>query len=89
MNNLGYPFNNDLDLSTALYYGLYMDTNHFEEIFHPYDKDMRDYLQTKEQLLFQLENTNLSMAELNIASKALNNKIYSEIPLCIDSDRYL
>lgn len=78
MNNLGYPFNNDLDLSTALYYGLYMDTNHFEEIFHPYDKDMRDYLQTKEQLLFQLENTNLSMAELNIASKALNNKIYSE-----------
>ncbi len=78
MNNLGYPFREDLNLSTALYYGLYMDTNHFEEIFHPLDKDMRDYLQTKEQLLFQLENTNLSMAELEIASKALISKIYNE-----------
>ncbi len=73
---VGYPVNEDLNLSTALYYGLYMDTNQFEEIYHPLDKDMRDYLQTKEQLLFQLMNTNLSLEELGIASVALNNKIY-------------
>lgn len=75
---LNFQIVDDLNLSTALYYGLYMDTNHFEEIFHPLDKDMRDSLQTKDQLLFQLMNTNLSLTELNIASAALNNKIYNE-----------
>lgn len=75
---VGFDISDDGKLSTALYYGLYTDTNHFEEIFHPLDKDMRDTLVKDEALLFRLINTNLSMQELNIASQALNQKVYDE-----------
>ncbi len=78
MEKTGFKVDTDIHLATALYYGLYMDTNRFEEIFHPLDKDMKDYLMTNDTLLFQLINTNLSMNELDIASRALNRKIYNE-----------
>ena len=32
------------ELSTALYYGLYTDTNRFTEVAHPLDRDMMDSL---------------------------------------------
>lgn len=72
----GFDTDSDIDLSTALYYGLYNDTNQFEEIFHPLDKDMKDNLKKNETLLFKLMNTNLSLEELNIASVALTKQIY-------------
>lgn len=75
---VGYDMDDDICLSTALYYGLYNDTNQFEEIYHPLDKDMRDSLKKDETLLFQLMNTNLSLKELNIASEALTKQIYCE-----------
>ena len=34
----------DKKLGTALYYGLYTDTNQFAEIFNPLDMDMREGL---------------------------------------------
>lgn len=74
----GYDISEDIKLCTALYYGLYMDTSQFEEIYHPLDKDMRDSLVKDDQILFRLMNTNLSMRELSIASTALMNKIYDE-----------
>lgn len=74
----GFDISRDVKLSTALYYGLYMDTNRFEEIFHPLDKDMRDTLDKDEALLFRLANTNLSIRELNIASRALSSQRYDE-----------
>lgn len=75
---IGYDISEDINLSTALYYGLYSDTNQFEEIYHPLDKDMRDTLETNDLLLFRLMNTNLSMKELEIASTALTKKYYDE-----------
>ena len=73
---VGFDIDSDINLSTALYYGLYNDTNQFEEIYHPLDKDMRDSLNKNEQLLFKLMNTNLSLNELDIASVALTKQVY-------------
>jgi phosphoglycolate phosphatase len=56
-----------------LYYGLFTDTCGLTEIFHPLDKDMRDILAYNKIIVKSLQNTNLSLAELNIAGAALNN----------------
>ena len=74
----GIDINGDVDLATALYYGLYSDSNQFEELFHPMDRDMRDYLKKDDALIFRLINTNLSMEELGVAGRALNRQTFSE-----------
>ncbi|MBO4395675.1 MAG: DHH family phosphoesterase [Eubacterium sp.] len=76
MRREGWNFDDDLSLSTALYYGLYSDSNQFEELFHPLDRDMRDSLKRDDALIFRLINTNLSVNELNIASRALSGQIF-------------
>jgi phosphoglycolate phosphatase len=59
------------EVSTALYYGLYSDTNGMEEIAHPLDKDMRDTLKFDKQIINNLRFNNLTIAELGIAGAAL------------------
>lgn len=76
LNSEGFQINDDLKLSTALYYGLYSDTNQFGEMYHPLDRDMKDSLVKNDPLLFQLMNTNLSLEEMNIASEALTRQKY-------------
>lgn len=78
MRGYGFDFTEKRNLSTALYYGLYSDTNQFDEIFHPLDRDMKDSLKKDDVLLFQLMNTNLSLKELFIASEALNKQRFVE-----------
>lgn len=73
-----FDIHDDIELSTALYYGLYSDTNQFGEVYHPLDRDMRDELKKDDVLLFHLMNTNLSIQELKIASTALAKQIYDE-----------
>lgn len=73
----GFPVSDDKDLMTALYYGLYSDSNAFAEMFHPLDRDMRDSLKKDDSLIFQLINTNLTMDELQVASRALMNQKFS------------
>lgn len=63
--------NEDKNLATALYYGLLMDTNNFTEIFHPADKDLRDYTDFERSQIIRFRNSNLSLDELEIAGKAL------------------
>ncbi len=58
-------------ISTALYYGLYTDTNNLTELYHPLDKDMLDDLTYDIGIIKLLKNTVLSMDELKIASIAL------------------
>ena len=67
----------DRKLSTALYYGLYMDTNMFAEIFHPEDMDMRDTLDFDKNLITRFRNSNLSLQELEIAGIAMISTIYN------------
>lgn len=74
----GYPVMEDKMLVTALYYGLYMDTNAFSEIKHPFDMDMIEELVPEEKIFTQLKNSNFSFQELEIASLALLRYTYDE-----------
>jgi len=58
-------------VSTALYYGLFTDTNSLEEIAHPLDKDARDSLKFDQSIIKRLRGNNLTLSELNIAANAL------------------
>lgn len=74
----GRDINENENVATALYYGLYMDTNGFSEISHPADRDLRDFAKCDNALIGLLRNTNLSLEELNIAGDALNSVEYVE-----------
>lgn len=67
----GYPVNEDVNLGTALYYGLYTDTNQFAELFNPRDMDMRESLVYNKSLITLFRNSNLSLQELEIAGIAM------------------
>lgn len=60
------------EVATALFYGLYTDTNGFAEVRHPSDRDMWDNLVPDERILKKLKRSNLSLDDLAIASAALN-----------------
>ena len=68
----------DMKLGTALYYGLYSDTNQFAEIYNPLDMDMRDALPCEKSLIKLFRNSNLSLHELEIAGVALIRHIYND-----------
>ena len=61
----------DKKVSTALYYGLYSDTNAFSEISHPLDRDMVDSLNYDKALILRLKNMNLTLKEARIAGVAM------------------
>ncbi len=62
-----------LQTSTALYYGLYMDTNEFSEVRHPADREARDELVFDDRIFTLLKNSNLSPEELRQAGASLQN----------------
>ena len=66
-------FTPDINLSTALYYGLFTDTNGFSEMRHPLDRDMWDALQINENILKRLRLSNLSVDDLFQVSTALGS----------------
>ena len=61
----------DKKVSTALYYGLYSDTNAFSEMTHPLDRDMIDSLDYDKALILRLKNMNLTLKEARIAGVAM------------------
>lgn len=61
----------DKKVSTALFYGLYSDTNAFSEMAHPLDLDMRDSLRYDKNLILRLKNMNLTLKEARIAGVAM------------------
>jgi phosphoglycolate phosphatase len=69
----GFSFKDNPDVGTALYYGLYTDTNNLSEIVHPLDMDLRDSVKYDAGLMKRLKNSNLSMSDLTIAGKTLNS----------------
>ena len=74
----GFEPSENESLSTALYYGLFMDTGKLQEIRHPKDKDMRDELEftLSKNILTLLENSNISSEELTIAGNAMSKVDY-------------
>lgn len=73
-----YPVDDDIKLSTALYYGLYTDTGNLTEISHPADRDLRDFARTDKSVLSIFMNSVLSLPELKIAGNALNQTTYNK-----------
>jgi phosphoglycolate phosphatase len=63
-------FLKDEKISTALYYGLYTDTNGLAEIRHPLDRDLSEVYFDK-ALIKKLKNANITMPELSIVSGSL------------------
>ena len=74
----GFDISRDLKLSTALYYGLYTDTNKFSEVSHPLDRDMMDELIVNKSLITYMSNSNISLGELKITGKAILGYEYHE-----------
>lgn len=73
-----YEVNDNVNLATALYYGLYTDTGSFEEIFHPKDMDLRDEANADAALITKFRNSNISIEELETAGAALLRCDYNE-----------
>lgn len=73
-----YPIQKEAFLGTALYYGLYTDTNQFSELFHPMDMDMREALPYNKRLITMFRNSNLSLKELEIAGIAMIRYSYND-----------
>ena len=66
------------ELSTALYYGLYTDTNRFTEVSHPLDRDMMDALVVNKSLIKEMSNSNITLDELKITGTAIMESEYSK-----------
>lgn len=68
----------DINLGTALYYGLFTDTNQFAEIFNPLDMDMREAVPYNKTLITLFRNSNLSLQEMEVAGVAMIRHIYND-----------
>ncbi|MBR6696902.1 MAG: DHH family phosphoesterase [Lachnospiraceae bacterium] len=78
LKEAGYDVNADISVATALYYGLYMDSNQLSEISHPFDRDMVDFLKYDKSLVTRLRYANFNLAELQVAGVAILNREYDE-----------
>lgn len=78
MTDEGYDFREKREIGTALFYGLYTDTNEFSEIYNPLDLDMRDGVDVNRSLITLFRNSNISLSELETAGIALIRNIYNE-----------
>ncbi len=67
----GLDVDGEMLLSTALYYGLYTDTNKFTEVSHPLDRDMRDSLIVNNGIIVEMSNSNISLDELRLTGRAI------------------
>lgn len=67
----GYNVTDDNGLGTALYYGLFTDTNQFSELHNPLDKDLRDSVEHNKSLITLFRNSNITLSELEIAGIAM------------------
>lgn len=78
LKEAGFSFEGKKKLGTALYYGLFTDTNQFSELHNPVDMDMRDDVEVYHNLISLFKNSNLSLKELEIAGVALIRYIMNE-----------
>ena len=74
----GLSVEDERELSTALYYGLYTDTNRLAEVAHPLDRDMRDNLIVSRSIITEMSNSNISLEELTITGHAITGYEYHE-----------
>ena len=78
LKEAGYTITDENNLGTALYYGLYSDTNQFSEIRNPSDMDMREEIPHDQTMITLFRNSNLSLKELEIAGIAMIRYSYND-----------
>lgn len=78
LQEMHYPVEKNRNLGTALYYGLYMDTNQFSELSNPVDMDMRESLNFDKNQITLFRNSNISLKELEIAGVAMLRCNYND-----------
>lgn len=78
MTEEGFSFRDRMELGTALYYGLYSDTNQFSEIYHPLDMQLRDSVPFDKDMISLFRNSNLSLEEMEITGVAMIQHVYNE-----------
>lgn len=76
LRNENYPIDDDVDLSTALYYGLLTDTSNFADLHDMLDRKMQDNLKVQSSFITRFRNSNISKEELSIAGDALRHAIF-------------
>ncbi|MGN0400966.1 MAG: bifunctional oligoribonuclease/PAP phosphatase NrnA [Acetatifactor sp.] len=74
----GFEVNRDMSVATALYYGLFMDSNEFSEIRHALERDMLDFLRIDHQLFNRLTHANFTLEEFETAGMAMLRYNYNE-----------
>lgn len=74
----GYDVNKDIAVATALYYGLFMDSNELSEVRHPLERDMLDFLRIDEPLLNHVTHANFTLEEFETAGMAMLRYNYNE-----------
>lgn len=71
LREAGFDINDDNGLGTALYYGLYTDTNQLSELHNPLDRDLIESIPYDASLITLFRNSNISLKELEIAGIAM------------------
>lgn len=74
----GFDVNEDIRIATALYYGLYMDSNELSEIRHPLERDMIDCLKYDHVLVRRWNHANFTINEMETAGIAMIRHSYDE-----------
>ena len=77
LNDEGFDIDGEPYLGTALYYGLYTDTNQFSELYNPLDMDMREDVEVDKSLIILFRNSNISLPELEMTGISLIKCIYN------------
>lgn len=72
LKEAGFPVEEDSQLPTLLYYGLYMDTQELKSA-RKMDKEMLDSLICDVDIVTQLQSVNLSLEEIGIIGRAFNS----------------
>lgn len=78
LKKVGYEVTDDDGVGTALYYGLYTDTNQLSEISTPLDRDAADQIPHRKSLISLFRNSNISLKELEIAGVAMLRYSFNE-----------
>lgn len=76
LKDADFDINSNRELATAMYYGLFTDTNSLTEIAHPLDMDLRDEAEFDVAMITKFRNCNLSIEELETAGAALLRSDY-------------
>jgi phosphoglycolate phosphatase len=73
MRGEGFDFAANPEVFTALYYGLFTDTNSLAEMRHPLDRDLSEFMPADWSVIKKLKNSMLSMGELDIVAETLSS----------------